>query len=48
MSAPDLPGFAAHDLGEGLWFLTGTLPVELLWDDATFETVWRCTPRAST
>ena len=44
MSTPDLPGFTAHDLGEGLWFLTGALPAELVWDAARFDEVWALHP----
>jgi alkylated DNA repair dioxygenase AlkB len=44
MSSPDLPGFAAHDLGERLWFLTGTLPAELVWDATRFDEVWALHP----
>ena len=44
MSAPDLPGFAAHDLGEGLWFLTGALPAELVWGTAAFGEAWAFHP----
>jgi len=44
MSGPDLPGFAAHDLGEGLWFLTGALSAELVWDAARFDEVWALHP----
>lgn len=44
MSAPDLPGFAAHDLGGGLWFLTGAVPAELAWDAARFDEVWELHP----
>src|SRR5688500_7136093 len=46
MSAPDLPGFTAHDLGEGLWFLTGVLPAELVWDQDRFGEVWELHPEA--
>jgi alkylated DNA repair dioxygenase AlkB len=44
MSAPDLPGFVAHDLGDGLWFLTGALPAELMWNAVRFEEVWKLHP----
>jgi alkylated DNA repair dioxygenase AlkB len=46
MSAPDLPDFTAHDLGEGLWFLTGVLPAELVWDQDRFGEVWELHPEA--
>ena len=45
MSAPDMPGFTAHDLGEGLWFLTGALPAELVWDQDRFGEVWALHPQ---
>ena len=44
MSAPDLPDFAAHDLGDGLRFLTGSLPPELVWNTASFDEVWALHP----
>jgi alkylated DNA repair dioxygenase AlkB len=44
MSAPDLPGFAVHELGEGLSFLTGALPPDLVWDVARFDEVWALHP----
>lgn len=36
--------FQCHDLGDGLIFLTGFLPGELVWDSARFEEVWRLHP----
>lgn len=44
MSAPDLSGFPAHDLGDGLRFLTGVLPAGLVWDAARFDEVWALHP----
>ena len=44
MSGPELPGFTAHDLGEGLWFLTGALPAELVWGAGRFDEVWALHP----
>ncbi len=40
------PEFMAHDLGGGLTFLTGRLPLELVWDRATFDVVWATQPDA--
>lgn len=37
-------GFTAHDLGDGLTFLEGTLPAELTWDARRFEEVWAVHP----
>ncbi len=39
-----LSPFTAHDLGDGLHFLTGNLPDELRWDAATFEAAWALHP----
>jgi alkylated DNA repair dioxygenase AlkB len=44
MSAPALSGFTPHDLGDGLWFLTGALPPELVWGAARFDEVWALHP----
>lgn len=44
MTAPDLPGFVPHDLGDGHRFLTGTLPADLVWDAARFGEVWALHP----
>jgi alkylated DNA repair dioxygenase AlkB len=44
MPTPELAGFTSHDLGEGLTFLTGTLPPELAWDPSRFEAVWALHP----
>ena len=39
-----LPDFSCHDLGEGLAFHVGKLPVSLLVDDAQFELLWALHP----
>jgi len=37
-------GFERHDLGPGHIFLTGALPLDLRFDAAAFETLWRMRP----
>jgi alkylated DNA repair dioxygenase AlkB len=37
-------GFECHDLGDGHTFLTGDLPVNLRFDPAAFEALWRTHP----
>lgn len=37
-------GFTAHDLGDGLVFLTGSLPPPLVWDAAAFDAAWGLHP----
>lgn len=44
MSTATLPAFTAHDLGDGLTFLTGKLPAELVWDADAFERAWALHP----
>ena len=39
-----MTGFLTHDLGDGLTFLTGMLPPELVWDAAGFDAAWRLHP----
>lgn len=39
-----MTAFTAHDLGDGLTFLTASLPPELVWDAARFEEVWHLHP----
>ena len=34
----------SHDLGDGLSFLTGLLPAELIWSEPTFAEVWELHP----
>src|SRR5271155_2705974 len=35
---------SSYDLGDGYIFRSGRLPEGLLWDDATFESVWATHP----
>jgi alkylated DNA repair dioxygenase AlkB len=43
MTIITIPDFTTHDIG-GYNFLQGSLPEDLLWDDAAFEEVWRLHP----
>lgn len=44
MTTLSLPAFTRHELGEGLTFLTGRLPDELIWDADRFGEAWAIHP----
>ena len=39
-----MTAFTAHDLGDGLLFLTGVVPPELVWDADRFAAAWHLHP----
>lgn len=44
MTPSNVSDFVSHDLGDGLQFLTGSLPDELVWERDRFDEVWALHP----